>query len=275
MSCNKFLALWLVGAVGEKVDMRVALRKPDLLEPDAGRYSNELQILRQSFRESYGTPSISIYRTMVNGDSKDLGKSLKVAGHNFEQCAETGDGHFLRLFFQGVCKNIVSFDKFDNHADVKLDLTQKPEEAMESVQQSFRKMDFLVSHSVFEHLKHPSIGMANCNALLKTGGKFMISVPMLFQDHGVPNDYFRYTARNMDDLFKCAGFKVERLEGRGDLLTTVGNFKGLAGKYFTDEELDVRCVGVEDCANKIYLFVVATVVKVKDVTTSEVKSCWG
>jgi len=220
-------------------------------------------------------PGTSVYRTMMNRDTERLGESLKDSGHSFERCAETGDGHFLRAFFKGVCKKIISFDKFDNNANVKLDLTQKPEEAMESVQQSFGKMDFLVSHSVFEHLKHPSIGMANCNALLGLGGKFMISVPMLFKDHGVPNDYFRYTARNMDDLFKCAGFKVENLEGRGDLLTTIANFKGLDGKYFTNEELEVRCVGVEDCANKVYLFVVATVVKVKDVSTEEVKSCWG
>jgi len=247
---------------------------PNPLAPVVGRFSNELNVIRQNFRD-FRMPRTSVYRVMMNHDSERLGESLKGSGQNFEHCAETGDGHFLRSFFHGVCKKIVSFDKFDKNADVKLDLTQKPEEAMESVQQSFRKMDFLVSHSVFEHLKHPSIGMANCNALLRSGGKFMISVPMLFMDHGVPNDYFRYTARNMDDLFKCAGFKVERLEGRGDLLTTIANFKGLEGKYLTNEELEVRCVGVENCANKVYLFVVATVVKVKDVTTDEVKSCWG
>jgi len=247
---------------------------PNVSAPVAGRFSNDLQSIRHNFRH-IRIAHASVARVMVNGDNAKLGESLKVAGQTFEHCAETGDGHFLRSYFQGVCKKILSFDKFDSKADVKLDLTQKPEEAMESVNRSFRKMDFLVSHSVFEHLKHPSIGMANCNALLRSGGKFMISTPMLFKDHGVPRDYFRYTVLNMNDLLTCAGFKVERLEGRGDLLATIANFKGLEGKSLTHEELEARCVGVDNCKNKVYLFVAATAVKVNDVSTAEVKSCWG
>lgn len=60
--------------------------------------------------------------------------------------------------------------------------------------------------NLLEHLFDYNIAISESYRVLKDGGIVAGVVPFMFNVHGSPNDYFRYTASSLEMLFKLTGF---------------------------------------------------------------------
>ncbi len=66
----------------------------------------------------------------------------------------------------------------------------------------------LVIFNVLEHLNNPIKSLKELNRILKKGGLLIGSTPFLYQVHGAPNDYLRFTKNYLINEFKKEKFKV-------------------------------------------------------------------
>ena len=66
----------------------------------------------------------------------------------------------------------------------------------------------LVIFNVLEHLNNPTKSLKELNRILKKGGLLIGSTPFLYQVHGAPNDYLRFTKNYLINEFKKKKFKA-------------------------------------------------------------------
>ncbi len=65
-----------------------------------------------------------------------------------------------------------------------------------------------------EHLRAPAATVAEMHRVLRPGGRVVVTVPFAFRVHGDPNDFQRYTANGLRELF-AAFDSVERVQSQG------------------------------------------------------------
>ncbi|MEK9160530.1 MAG: methyltransferase domain-containing protein [Patescibacteria group bacterium] len=65
----------------------------------------------------------------------------------------------------------------------------------------------VICMNVLEHLYLPTTALSEAQRVLRPGGKIVGSVPFLFNVHGSPDDYFRYTKSALTRLLSDAGFE--------------------------------------------------------------------
>jgi SAM-dependent methyltransferase len=68
--------------------------------------------------------------------------------------------------------------------------------------------DLVLSTQVLEHVPEPSRYLVECYRLLRQGGRLIISTHGLFEEHGVPYDFHRWTAVGLKGELENAGFEV-------------------------------------------------------------------
>ena len=66
----------------------------------------------------------------------------------------------------------------------------------------------LIIFNVLEHLINPTKSLKELNRILKKGGLLIGSTPFLYQVHGAPNDYLRFTTDYLIYEFKKKNFKA-------------------------------------------------------------------
>jgi SAM-dependent methyltransferase len=71
--------------------------------------------------------------------------------------------------------------------------------------------DSVVCFEVLEHVFNPTQILPELNRVLKTGGKFLLSVPFCWNEHEVPYDYARYSSFGIKHLLESNGFRVIEL----------------------------------------------------------------
>lgn len=68
--------------------------------------------------------------------------------------------------------------------------------------------DSIISNEVLEHVFNPNEHLSEIYRVLKPGGKFLITVPFLWDEHEQPYDYARYSSFGLSHLLKINGFDV-------------------------------------------------------------------
>lgn len=68
------------------------------------------------------------------------------------------------------------------------------------------RFDGVVCMNVLEHLYQPAAALSEARRVLRPGGNIVGAVPFLFNVHGSPDDYFRYTKSALTRLLSDAGF---------------------------------------------------------------------
>jgi SAM-dependent methyltransferase len=82
-------------------------------------------------------------------------------------------------------------------------------------------VDVVLLTQVLEHVPEPAVVLAEQRRLLRDGGRLVVTVPLAWELHEQPHDYFRFTGAGLRALLEAAGFTVERLDARGGALDTV------------------------------------------------------
>ena len=69
--------------------------------------------------------------------------------------------------------------------------------------------DAVLSTQVLEHVPDPAAYLAECARLLKPGGRLLVTTHGMFEEHGCPHDYHRWTSRGLENAIARAGLVVD------------------------------------------------------------------
>lgn len=75
--------------------------------------------------------------------------------------------------------------------------------------------DAVLMFNFLEHTFEHRAVLAEAFKAVAPGGRLIGTVPFMFNVHGSPSDYFRYTEFALRKLFELSGFEVYRLETMG------------------------------------------------------------
>lgn len=75
-----------------------------------------------------------------------------------------------------------------------------------------KSFDVVLSTQVLEHCKEPRSYLDEARRLLRPNGKMILTTHGLFEEHGCPYDYWRWTRGGLRSLVEESGFVVERLQ---------------------------------------------------------------
>lgn len=84
-----------------------------------------------------------------------------------------------------------------------------------------RSLDFVVCTQVLEHVEDPSWHLAEMSRILKAGGRIMLTVPFVWEQHEIPHDYFRFTEFGVRHLATENGLQVQELSPGGGMIECV------------------------------------------------------
>lgn len=95
----------------------------------------------------------------------------------------------------------------DNKVDVLCPATNinLPDESFETV----------FSTQVMEHVENSDLMMKECNRVLKQNGFFILSVPMCWELHEEPYDFFRFTRYGLEKLCERNNFEILEIMPNG------------------------------------------------------------
>jgi SAM-dependent methyltransferase len=73
-----------------------------------------------------------------------------------------------------------------------------------------KEFDSIIANEVFEHVFNPIEFLKEINRVLKMEGKFLLTVPFVWDEHEQPYDYARYTSFGLIHILVEHGFEVIR-----------------------------------------------------------------
>ena len=91
-------------------------------------------------------------------------------------------------------------------------------------------VDAILCTEVLEHVPLPLKVLREFNRILKTDGHLFLTVPMAWEQHQKPYDYYRYTSFGLRYLLDRSGFDARRLEARGGWFWFLGDKFTMVGK---------------------------------------------
>lgn len=83
--------------------------------------------------------------------------------------------------------------------------------------------DTVVCFEALEHIDDTRAVVGELYRVLKPGGFCVVSTPFLYQQHGNPHDYYRFTPAGLVFLFSKAGFVVVESGTIGNLWSVIGS----------------------------------------------------
>ena len=114
-------------------------------------------------------------------------RNIKLKGSSIEFGAYKNNKKNFYNYFNGNSKFTFSNIYNNNNKNyVKLDLTKK-------LKLKNNKFDNIIIFNVLEHIPNINFTLKEINRILKKRGNIIGSTPFIYQIHGAPNDYFRFT----------------------------------------------------------------------------------
>ena len=83
-------------------------------------------------------------------------------------------------------------------------------------------MDSVAAFQILEHTPEPRPILKEAHRVLKPGGALIVTAPQSYPMHGVPYDFYRYTAYGLRHLLETTGFEVESIRPNGSFGAYVG-----------------------------------------------------
>ena len=71
-----------------------------------------------------------------------------------------------------------------------------------------KEFDSILSNQVFEHVFNPNQFLKEVNRVTKMGGRFLITVPFVWDEHEQPYDYARYSSFGLQYILAENGFEI-------------------------------------------------------------------
>lgn len=68
--------------------------------------------------------------------------------------------------------------------------------------------DAVLSTQVLEHVGDPVGYLEECRRILRSGGELFLTTHGMFEEHGCPYDFHRWTSRGLEELVQKSGLKV-------------------------------------------------------------------
>lgn len=90
--------------------------------------------------------------------------------------------------------------------------------------------DSVICNQVLEHVFNPNTFLTEINRVLKPGGKFLLTVPFVWDEHEQPNDYARYSSYGLKFLLEKHSFEVIEFRKTNNNITVL--FQLLNGYIF-------------------------------------------
>jgi SAM-dependent methyltransferase len=115
------------------------------------------------------------------------------------------------------CSSTAEYIGLDVVDGPEVDVCVKEGEMWELDQSYF---DSVMSTQVLEHVKDLQFTVDEIDRVLKPGGTVVLAFPFLYNEHGAPWDYRRFTKHYASSLFQ--NYKVERMECCGSIGSTIG-----------------------------------------------------
>lgn len=92
---------------------------------------------------------------------------------------------------------------------------------------SDNSFDSAFSSEVFEHVFDPNETLQEIHRVLKPGALFLLSVPFVWNEHEVPNDYARYSSFGFPYLLQKNGFEIIELKKSGNFMRVIAQLRAL------------------------------------------------
>jgi len=96
------------------------------------------------------------------------------------------------------------------------------------------RFDRILFNQVLEHIDDPPAVLKELHRVLKPGGQILCTVPLFYQEHQQPYDYFRYTKFALQKLFTDTGFENVRIEWLEGYFGTVSYQFHLMSRWLPD-----------------------------------------
>jgi SAM-dependent methyltransferase len=129
------------------------------------------------------------------------------------QSLEFGASNDLKKNFASFTKGKSKFDysnlnNLKNKKIIPLNLTKK-------LNVKSNKYNNVLIFNVLEHINDHSIVFKEIKRILRKNGNLLASTPFLYQVHGAPRDYFRFTSEFFSEKLKENGFKKIKIKCLG------------------------------------------------------------
>jgi len=82
-------------------------------------------------------------------------------------------------------------------------------------------LDFVVCTQVLEHVSDPERHLREMARVLQRGGKLLLTLPFVWEQHEVPHDYYRFTEFGVRHLASQNGLEVVELSAGGGMIECV------------------------------------------------------
>ena len=81
--------------------------------------------------------------------------------------------------------------------------------------------DAVLLTQVLEHVPEPASVLSELHRILADGGTLYLTVPLTWELHELPHDYYRYTSEGLRHLLEAARFTSVDVQARNDCFTTL------------------------------------------------------
>ena len=146
-------------------------------------------------------------------------RHIKLKGYSIEFGAYKNNKKNFNNFFGGKSKFVLSniYNNYKSKNYIKLDLTKR-------LKIKNNTFDNIVIFNVLEHLPSTDKVFKEIDRILKNKGNLIGSTPFIYQIHGAPNDYLRFTKDFFYKKFnkkKYKNFTIKPL-GNGPFFASYG-----------------------------------------------------